>query len=279
MSAPFTIEPFVFDVGPLQLTGFGLAMVAAFGVANYVLQRELADRGHAIEAVAASDVVTAALLGTIVGGKLYAVMLQGDLRTLWSRSGFVFWGGFIGAVVACWIVIHRKKLSFARIADVAAIGIAAGYAVGRTGCWAVGDDYGKPWNGPLAVTFPHGAPPSTAENLVHQFGAQLPAGTPPWQVVAVHPTQLYETALGAVMFAVLWRLRKHGHAEGWLFGVYCVLAGIERFVVEFFRAKDDRFVGPLSTAQAVAIGIALVGVAIMWLRGTRRAVGGAVAGA
>jgi phosphatidylglycerol:prolipoprotein diacylglycerol transferase len=279
MSAPFTIEPFVFDVGPLQLTGFGLAMVAAFGVANYVLQRELADRGHAIEAVAASDVVTAALLGTIVGGKLYAVMLQGDLRTLWSRSGFVFWGGFIGAVVACWIVIHRKKLSFARIADVAAIGIAAGYAVGRTGCWAVGDDYGKPWTGPLAVTFPHGAPPSTAENLVHQFGAQLPAGTPPWQVVAVHPTQLYETALGAVMFAVLWRLRKHAHAEGWLFGVYCVLAGIERFVVEFFRAKDDRFVGPLSTAQAVAIAIALVGVAIMWLRGTRRAVGGAVAGA
>jgi phosphatidylglycerol:prolipoprotein diacylglycerol transferase len=279
MSAPFTIEPFVFDVGPLQLTGFGLAMVAAFGVANYVLQRELADRGHAIESVAASDVVTAALLGTIVGGKLYAVMLQGDLRTLWSRSGFVFWGGFIGAVVACWIVIHRKKLSFARIADVAAIGIAAGYAVGRTGCWAVGDDYGKPWNGPLAVTFPHGAPPSTAENLVHQFGAQLPAGTPPWQVVAVHPTQLYETALGAVMFAVLWRFRKHAHAEGWLFGVYCVLAGIERFVVEFFRAKDDRFVGPLSTAQALAIAIALVGVAIMWLRGTRRAVGGAVAGA
>ena len=279
MSAPFTIEPFVFDVGPLQLTGFGLAMVAAFGVANYVLQRELADRGHAIEAVAASDVVTAALLGTIVGGKLYAVMLQGDLRTLWSRSGFVFWGGFIGAVVACWIVIHRKKLSFARIADVAAIGIAAGYAVGRTGCWAVGDDYGKPWNGPLAVTFPRGAPPTTAENLVHQFGAQLPAGTPPWQVVAVHPTQLYETALGAVMFAVLWRLRKHAHAEGWLFGVYCVLAGLERFVVEFFRAKDDRFVGPLSTAQALAIAVALVGVAIMWLRGTRRAVGGAVAGA
>ena len=70
------------------------------------------------------------------------------------------------------------------------------------------------------------------------------------------------------MFAILWRMRDHKHAEGWLFGVYCVLAGIERFIVEFFRAKDDRFawaVG-LSMAQVIALAIALVGVAIMAAR-------------
>jgi phosphatidylglycerol:prolipoprotein diacylglycerol transferase len=87
-------------------------------------------------------------------------------------------------------------------------------------------------------------------------------------VIAVHPSQLYETAMGLVMFAVLWRLRGHRHAEGWLFGVYCVLAGIERFLVEFVRAKDDRFFGPLTTAQVIAITIALIGLAVMQWRRT-----------
>lgn len=91
----------------------------------------------------------------------------------------------------------------------------------------------------------------------------MPPGMDPNAVLAVYPTQLYETAMGLVMFLILWRLRDHKHAEGWLFGVYCVLAGVERFVVEFFRAKDDRFFGPLSIAQVIAIVFVLMGVAIM----------------
>jgi len=134
----------------------------------------------------------------------------------------------------------------------------------------VGDDYGRPWNSPLAVAFPEGAPPSTAQNMQQLFGIPLPAGTPPLEVISVHPTQLYETVLGFLMFAVLWRLRDHRHAEGWLFGVYLVLAGAERFFIEFFRAKDDRFVGPFTMAQAIAVALALLGIAIMaWRREPR----------
>src|SRR4051812_13982665 len=147
MSAPFTIEPFILNLGPIQLTGFGLAILAAFGISNIVLQRELARRGHQAESDATSDVVTAALLGTLVGAKLYFVVLNRDFNAIFSRSGFVFWGGFIGSVLFCFIAIKRRKMSFARFADVSGIAIAAGYAVGRTGCWAVGDDYGRPWNG------------------------------------------------------------------------------------------------------------------------------------
>lgn len=69
--------------------------------------------------------------------------------------------------------------------------------------------------------------------------------------------------MGLAMFAVLWRLRDHRHAEGWLFGVYCVLAGVERFVVEIYRAKDDRFVGPFTTAQVIAVGFLVVGTILM----------------
>jgi phosphatidylglycerol---prolipoprotein diacylglyceryl transferase len=81
---------------------------------------------------------------------------------------------------------------------------------------------------------------------------------------------LYEVALALVMFGVLWRLRDHRHAEGWLFGLYCVLAGAERFVVEFWRAKDDRLFGPLTTAQLIAVGFVILGA--VWMR-LRRDVG------
>jgi phosphatidylglycerol:prolipoprotein diacylglycerol transferase len=179
----------------------------------------------------------------------------------------------MGSVALCALTIRFKKLSFVRFADVAGIAIAAGYAVGRTGCWAVGDDYGKPYSGPLAVAFPQGAPPSTVAEMQHTFHVQFPAGTDPQSVVSVYPTQLLEVVLGLVMFGILWRMRDHDHAEGWLFGVWCILAGIERFIVEFFRAKDDRFMwlGGLSTAQAIAIGIAVVGVGVMMARKQRTA--------
>jgi phosphatidylglycerol:prolipoprotein diacylglycerol transferase len=263
--APIVVNPATLTLGPLQLTGFGFAVLLAFAISQIIAERELARRGHDPSPIA--DLIIAAVLGTLIGAKLYYVLVvTHDIRDVFSRGGFVFWGGFMGAVILCWITIRLKKLPFARIADVAGICIAAGYAVGRTGCWAVGDDYGRPWNGPLAVQFPNGAPASTAANMEELFGIQLPPGTPPNQVLSVHPTQLYETAMGFVMFLILWRFRDHKHAEGWLFGLYCVLAGIERFIVEFFRAKDDRYFGFLTTAQVIAICVATVGAIVMYAR-------------
>lgn len=259
--APIVHHPFAFSLGPLEITGFGLAVLLAFAISQIIAQRELARRGHDPEPIA--DLVLAAIIGTIVGGKLYYAFLTGDFGTLLSRAGLVFWGGFMGAVVFVAITIRVKKLNVLQIADVAGICIAAGYAVGRTGCWAVGDDYGRPWDGPIATAFPEGAPPSSAYNLQTQFGVDLPAGVSPEAILAVHPTQLYETVMGLVMFAILWRLRDHKHAAGWLFGVYCVLAGVERFVVEIFRAKDDRFFGFFTMAQLISIAIFFVGVGLM----------------
>ena len=268
MSLPEKIvaHTFAFHIGPLEITGFGIAVLAAFFIAQFVCERELARRGQMTEALAMGDVTFAALLGTLIGAKLYYVLvITHNFRDIFTRGGFVYWGGFIGSVLCCWLVIRYRKLAFARFADVAAIGIAAGYSVGRSGCWAVGDDYGKYWTGPLAVAFPEGSPPSTAATMMTHFGQKFDVGMPLNQVVTVIPTQLVEVVLGFVMFLILWRLRDHKHAAGWLFGVYCLLAGIERFIVEFMRAKDDRFalLGGLSTAQGIAIGTMIVGVAVM----------------
>jgi phosphatidylglycerol:prolipoprotein diacylglycerol transferase len=258
-------EPLTYDVGPLQLTGFGLAVLLAFVIAQIIAQRELTRRGHDPEPI--GDLVFAAVIGSLIGAKLYYAILMRDVGAIFSRAGFVFWGGLIGGIVVCYFFLRFKRLSFTRISDVAGIGIAAAYSVGRTGCWAVGDDYGRPWNGPWAVSFPNGAPPSTVANMTELFHIPPPVGSSPNQVLSVHPTQLYEVALGFVMFLVLWRLRNHKHAEGWLFGLYCVLAGIERFVIEFVRAKDDRFLfGTFTGAQVIAFAFAIGGAIWMYVR-------------
>ena len=263
---PIIHHPTAFRLGPLEVTGFGLAVLMAFVISQIICQRELWRRGHNTEAEAIPDLILAALIGTLIGAKTYYVVLTGDPGAFLSRGGFVFWGGFMGAVALCWATIKVKRLNFLRIADVAGIAIAAGYAVGRTGCWTVGDDYGRPFSGFFATQFPEGAPPSTVAVMSSQFGITFPPGTNPADVVAVHPTQLYETVMGFLMFAVLWRLRKHTHREGWLFGAYCLLAGVERIIVEVFRAKDDRLVVGMTTAQLIASVVLTVGVALLLAR-------------
>jgi phosphatidylglycerol:prolipoprotein diacylglycerol transferase len=258
------VHPFAYRVGWFEFTGFGLAVLLAFWCAQITAQHELARRGHDPRPVA--DFVLAAVVGGLVGAKLYYVILMRDLDALFSRAGFVFWGGLIGGIVAVVATAYARRYDIMRLADVAGLAIPAAYAIGRTGCWAVGDDYGRPWSSPLAVSFPDGAPPSTAENMRSLFHVPIPPDAPPNAVLSVYPTQLFEVAMGFVMFLVLWRLRDHKHAEGWLFGAYCVLAGAERFVVEFFRAKDDRFFGGFTMAQVIAVLFMIVGAVWMYLR-------------
>jgi phosphatidylglycerol:prolipoprotein diacylglycerol transferase len=263
---PIVHHPFAYGLGPVQITGFGIAVLLAFVIAQVVGQRELDRRGFDPEPV--SDMIFAAVIGGLLGAKLYYVIVLGNWDALFDRGGFVFWGGLIGGAIAVLLVVVRKNLPVLRIMDISGPAIAAAYAVGRTGCWAIGDDYGRPWNGFLAVAFPNGAPPSTAGIMARDFGVAVPAGVAPNSVLSVYPTQLLEVLLGVIMFAILWRMRDHKHAEGWLFGAYCVLAGLERFAVEFFRAKDDRLGFGLTYAQLIAIAFVIGGALFMWWRWT-----------
>ena len=253
---PIVHHPFMYHIGPIPVSGFGLAVMGGFVIGGIVGARELARRGYDSSAV--EPIVGASIIGFLIGAKLYYAILTGDAGILMSTSGYVFWGGLVGGIAGGMLMARWKGMPIMRISDVAGPGIAAGYAVGRTGCWAVGDDYGRPWESPFAVAFPEGIPPSTVANL-QRFGVDAPPGSSPDTVLAVHPTQLYETALGFLMFLLLWRLRGHRHAEGWLFGIYLILAGLERFAIEFLRAKDDRFFGALTLAQVIAVGMIAAG--------------------
>lgn len=249
------VYPLEFHLGPLHITGFGLMMMASFLVAAWLVSLEL--RRHGLSDAFAGDAMFGAVVGGIVGAKLWYVALTGS--ALFSTGGFVWYGGFLGGVLGVALASMLKRVPLRWTMHLMGPVLAAGYAIGRVGCFLVGDDYGRPTTLPWAVRFPRGMPPSTAANL-QEFGVAIPEGTPPDTVLAVHPTQLYEVAIMLAVFAWMWPQRKRTDwGTGTLFAVYLMFAGAERFVVEIFRAKDDRFLGPFTIAQATSLALIVVG--------------------
>jgi phosphatidylglycerol---prolipoprotein diacylglyceryl transferase len=268
-----TVYPFIIHVGSLEITGYGLMLMVAFLMGGWLIARQLRENG--LKEDYAADIVAAAVIGGIIGAKLWYVALTRDPGALFSRGGLVWYGGFIGGAVAVMLNGWRLRVPLRWTMQLTAPALAAAYALGRVGCFLVNDDYGRPTNLPWGVKFPEGLPPSTAGNLKQLFGVPVPPGIDPSTVLAVHPTQLYEVAAMLIVFAILWRLRKGGRPVGWLFGLYLVFAGVERFLVEIVRAKDDRFLGPFTLAQLTSVIIAALGVILMarWSKGPTPAPG------
>ena len=149
--------------------------------------------------------------------------MKGDLLgNLFSGSGLVWYGGAIGGALAVIAWAWWRDFLDLTLLDVAAPALALGYALGRCGCQLSGDgDYGKPWNGPWAMAYPHGTVPTE---------------------VTVQPTPVYETLAMGLGAWLLWQLRDRVRA-GCLFALYLVYAGTERFLVEFLRRNTARLAG------------------------------------
>ncbi|HET7790083.1 MAG TPA: prolipoprotein diacylglyceryl transferase [Gemmatimonadales bacterium] len=249
-----TIYPFALHLGPIELTGYGLMMMVAFLMAGWAIQKELRRRN--LDEEYAADIVVAAVIGGLIGAKLWYVALTGE--SPFQRGGFVWYGGFLGGAAGVLLNGWRKRVPLRFTAEICAAPLTLGYALGRVGCFLVNDDFGIPTSLPWAVKFPQGLPPTTVAEL-ERLHVTFPPGTPLTQLVAVHPTEIYETLAMLLVFAWLWRHRVHQHALGWLVGCYLALGGAERFLVEFVRAKDDRVLGPFTLAQAASVGMILVG--------------------
>ncbi len=253
------VYPLNLHLGPMQITGYGIMMMVAFLTGGWLIALELQRR--ALNRDYSSDVVMAALIGGILGAKIWYAVLKGDASALFSFGGLVWYGGFIGGVAAVLANGWRLGVPARWTLQLTAPALAAAYAIGRIGCFLVGDDYGGPTTLPWAVSFPEGLPPSTAGNLA-AFGVAIPPGLDPSTLLAVHPTQLYETGLMFTAFLLLWKLRTNGWGTGALLGLYLILAGAERFFIEILRAKDDRFFGNFTAAQLTSVAIVLVGVTV-----------------
>jgi phosphatidylglycerol:prolipoprotein diacylglycerol transferase len=256
----------VFTIGPVPISPFGVMMVVAFLAAWAQLRWGVRYLGIGDEEDA-SALLLAAGIGGILGAKVYYAILYGDWSYLLDRSGLVWYGGAILGTAAVLWTVRRRKLPLWPTVDAAAATVALGYGLGRVGCFLVGDDFGYPTDLPWGVKFKYGLPaPTTADFMRSHYGASLPPEVPPNELVAVHPTQLYETFLAlAICLLVVWLIRRRitpGVAGLWGFA----LLAIERFGVEFLRAKDDRFFGQLTLAQLLSLGFAVLCAALLWRR-------------
>ena len=241
---------------PLAIQSFGLMVVLAYFAAGWIVVREL--RRRQIQPDHIEGYPLAALLGGIVGARIYYLLehpssLRADfLGALFDGAGLTWYGGVLGGVLATGLLARRRRQNFWTLADAFAPGLALAYAIGRIGCQLAGDgDYGPPSDLPWAMAYPNGVVP-TLERC--------------------HPTPVYETLMMGAVALVLWRLRTAPRRPGWLFGLYLVLAGAERWFAEWFRVRPERL-GGLSTAQWLSIVVALVGLWILTRRRQERSVG------
>lgn len=242
--------PELLSIGPFTLYSFGAMMAIALVVPWWFLREDLRDRG--MDPAGAFWLMFGAGVGGIAGAKIWYV-LDNPGEPLLSGSGLTWYGGLIGGVAGVLIAARALRLPFGEIANAAAAPLAIGYGIGRIGCQLAGDgDYGSATDLPWGMSYPDGTVPTTE---------------------IVHPTPLYETVAMLVLFWVLWRLRGRITAPWALFGVYCVLAGFERFLIEFIRRNSEVAAG-LTAAQLVSVGLVALGAALYFTpRPTARAGG------
>jgi phosphatidylglycerol:prolipoprotein diacylglycerol transferase len=240
------LYPVLFRIGGFEITSFGVLVAIGALVGAWVFQRELRRSGLPDSAV---DAAVAGLVGGIIGAKLLWVAEHlGDepLRDLiLSRGGMSWFGGFTGGLGAGVALMRARRLPVVRVLSAAAPALAVGHAIGRIGCFLVGDDYGYPSSLPWAVAFPDGFPPTD---------------------VPVHPTQLYEAAALVPVAWLLFRWRHRGKTDRFILGAYLALAGSVRFAIEFLRA-DVHVLGPFSVAHIGSFVAAVIGVAVLWTSG------------
>ncbi len=230
--------PELFSIGSFTVSTFGLMLALAFLVGSWITAKRMEEEGQD------PDVVTTLLIyvmvGGIVGSKLY-FSIDTALRTgqpistfLFARDGITWYGGLILATVVGAIGCKIHGVPIKLFADCTAVAGAVGQAIGRVGCFLVGDDYGKVTDAPWGVAFPRGAPPT---------------------LDTVHPTQLYEIAWLLPVAGFLWSRRKK---SPFLFGEYIALNGVGRLVIENWRVNPQVALG-MTEPQWIGIGLIVLG--------------------
>lgn len=262
------MHPELLRIGPFVISSYGFMLIVAFITTYILIKRDGKRLGWPPEL--AQDIIFWAIIGGILGAKIYFLIENigrgsgTNLAGLWNiiagifalnaqriadgvqdfGAGLVFFGGFLGGLLAVTLLVRRKKISWLLIADVLSPYLILGYAIGRVGCFLAGCCHGIPSNLPWAIAFPNGVEPTT---------------------VPVHPTQLYEVTMGLIIFTFLYRYRLKPHFAGQVFSLYLILAGMERFFIEYIRTNQRYLLGLTGAQYFGIIAIVLGGCLLYWL--------------
>ena len=245
-----SVQPEI-HLGPVTIQSFGICFALGFISCGALAARRFPEIGKPRDW--AYESLFAGLIGGLVGARVDYVIENWHtahrdlLGSLFSGSGLVWYGGVIGGAVAVVLWAWRRQFLGLGLLDYSAPLLALGYAIGRIGCQVSGDgDYGIGSHLPWAMAYPHGTKPIDT---------------------TVQPTPIYETLAMGLLAYLLWRLRDR-FQPGILFAIYLVLAGLERFLVEFIRRNDHVFVG-LTQAQLISLAMIAGGSAWIAVRSSR----------
>lgn len=241
-----------FHIGGFTVYWYGVLAALGFLAAFWTSSRRAPREGFSPEVIV--DLAPWLIGGAIIGARLFYVVThwQEDFagRPIWEvfalrRSGLVFYGGLIGASLATIIYSRRRKVSLWKIADVIAPGIALGHVFGRFGCLMTGCCYGRATDLPWGIHFPK-------EHWT--------------QGIAVHPTQIYEALLNALLYAGLMWLYRRKRFDGQIFAAYLIGYAVLRAFVEAFRGDYPKYYlgGHVTPAQFLSIAILATGSILFW---------------
>jgi len=245
------MHPILFKIGPITIYTYGVLIATAFFLGLALAARQARVEGEDPQKI--MDLSFYILISAIVGSRLlyivveYKEYISNPLRIfkVWE-GGLVFYGGFIMAMAVVIIYIRKHEMNLWKVGDILAPSVAIGQGVGRLGCFFAGCCYGRETDVPWAFIFKD--PNTLAPMDVH-----------------LHPTQLYDSANGFIIFVILLILRKFKKFDGQLFWTYTLLYAVGRFIVEIFRGDERGFVieSFLSTSQFIAIPLFIVSLAML----------------
>ncbi len=253
--------PVLIRIGNFQLYSYGVMLFISFVLGIMIVERRAKRFG--VEPKRITDLALWVLLAVVLGSRLFYVAFHWDefrndlvgIIRFWGNppglSGLMFYGGFLGAFIAGLVFVWLNRLPLLKMLDAVAPALVLGEGFTRIGCFLNGCCFGKPTTCPLGMVFPAGS----------AAGAQFPNQ-------AIHPTQLYSSLAGFVLFGVALLLERRKLKPGVLFGIILLLYSLFRFGIDFVRYYEDaaNFWGN----QAVALGLSLLGLVLIVVLSRRR---------
>jgi phosphatidylglycerol:prolipoprotein diacylglycerol transferase len=260
-------------VHPVLLTLPGGHAVYSYGfmlslsiVAGWFISSRLAERRDGFPPTKTGWLYAATIASAVLGSRvLYVVTNLERFSSIgqalrFSDGGLVAYGGFLGGFFGAWAFCRANGLSILAWGDAATPSMAFGLFLTRIGCLLYGCDYGRPWNGPWAVRFPPGSPAWLHQRWLRLIKDGAPTSLP------VHPTQLYESFVGLVLFAFLLWVWSRRRARGEVLVAFTLGYGVLRFLLELARGDDQRGIAfGLSTSQWIAV-VTSIAAALLWRR-------------
>jgi len=269
------IDPIAFSLGPVQVHWYGLMYLLAFFTAwTLGRSRIRAGRLPGVDMNGFSDLLFYAMLGVVIGGRVgYMLFYAFDaflanpliLFRVWE-GGMSFHGGLLGVLAGCFWWVRRQKLHFFDVMDFISPLVPLGLGFGRLGNYIGGELWGKYTHAGWGVIFPRAE--ESLQNLPWDQVQALYAGGG-LDVLARHPSQLYEGFLeGVVMFAVLWLYSAKPRARYAVSGVFALLYGVFRFLIEFVRMPDNGVYVAfdwLTRGQILSLPLIALGLWLLWM--------------